>query len=184
MWACAFSLFFYPAARLICFPCLPPLLQGRKLLADPSSNSISSSASNDTTNSTTAAPGAASDDLWNTTAPCGAAPNATNSVQDQLMRLWGWEHGSGCAFKAADHNPIYYPGYSQRAVWATAPACTAAPNATNSKPDTNGRLWGWENEANCVFNSTSNGTAAAPRATATAAAPSANGTVSMMTNTR
>lgn len=35
--------------------------------------------------------------------------------------------------------------------WETAPQCASEPTLISAMPDAQGRLWGWENDDNCVF---------------------------------
>jgi hypothetical protein len=39
--------------------------------------------------------------------------------------------------------------------WEAAPSCTATPTPGNSVKDSNGRLWGWENNASCAYKTAS-----------------------------
>ena len=166
---------------------------------------------------------------WQTAAACGVEPNRTNSVQDAMGRLWGFNvaQDQPCAYRADDGTSLVYAGYIKASVhgcdsslpatagalpvpcvtmllllctphatkvtlpglllptiyllplphitptfpawppvaplmqvkWETAPACTAAPTSTNSMPDAQGRLWGWDavEEDNCAFKNPSSG---------------------------
>jgi hypothetical protein len=89
--------------------------------------------------------------------------------QDYNYRLWGVpEPGSNtsCAYRAPDGSPLYYPGY-QRSSWEKTPACASAPTDASAAPrtDTEGRQWGWENDAPCAYKPAGNESArgAAPR---------------------
>jgi hypothetical protein len=95
--------------------------------------------------------------------------------QDYNYRLWGVaEPGSNasCAFKSADGSPLYYPGY-QRSSSETTPACAGAPTDAGAarRTDTEGRQWGWENDAPCAYKPAGNATTANETTGTTAAAP-------------
>lgn len=48
---------------------------------------------------------------WEDAEPCSTVPNKTNSVQDAMGRLWGYEHERPCSYRAADGTSLYYSGY-------------------------------------------------------------------------
>jgi hypothetical protein len=82
-------------------------------------------------------------------------PASTGPIhtQDYNYRLWGTlANGTSCAYKAPDGTPLYYPGY-HRSSWEGAPACSGAPTDPGASPrdDTEGRQWGWENDAPCAY---------------------------------
>lgn len=58
-------------------------------------------------------------------------------LQDATGRLWWWENGQSCAYRAAGDSPIYYDGYVQ-VKWDTSPACDVAPTLHNAMADANG----------------------------------------------
>lgn len=89
---------------------------------------------------------------------CVAEPTKRASVQDTLGRLWWWEAGRSCAYRAPSGEALFYAGYTQ-VKWETAPACRAAvtPTLINSMADAEGRLWSWEEDDNCVFRDANGG---------------------------
>jgi hypothetical protein len=40
---------------------------------------------------------------------CSAEPEPVTSEADALGRLWGWECGHECAYKASDNTPLQLP---------------------------------------------------------------------------
>lgn len=83
-------------------------------------------------------------------------PRPSAAPQDDNYRLWGGAaDGSSCAFKAADGTPLYYPGY-QRVEWDAAPSCAGSLDDEGVSPraDSQGRKWGWENDAPCAYKAT------------------------------
>jgi hypothetical protein len=79
-------------------------------------------------------------------------PPAPLTLQDFNGRLWGQnEDETSCAYKTADKSPIYYADY-KRITWQDSPVCRGYNQTTDSaQPDAEGRLWGYQNGANCVF---------------------------------
>jgi hypothetical protein len=79
-------------------------------------------------------------------------PPAPLTLQDFNGRLWGQnEDETSCAYKTADNSPIYYADY-KRITWQESPVCRGYNQTTDSaQPDAEGRLWGYQNGANCVF---------------------------------
>ena len=78
---------------------------------------------------------------WMTASKCPATPDRTNSVQDALGRLWGYdaELQGPCAFRAEDGASLQYAGYIQ-VKFDTAPACAGTLTSTNSIEDAQGAL--------------------------------------------
>jgi hypothetical protein len=89
---------------------------------------------------------------WETAPLCAEQPSINNSVADTMARLWGFENGMSCAFRAADGSSLGYVGYIP-VDWQVAPRCNAtAPDANNSVADSAGRRWGWSAVGNnCAF---------------------------------
>ncbi|PNH03541.1 hypothetical protein TSOC_010363, partial [Tetrabaena socialis] len=101
------------------------------------------------------------------TAPgCRGQPTMGTSQPDSVGYLWGWQDGGACVFRGSDGKPVYYaalitgdwsaqPGYvlrkpSDQATWFDAPRC-AQPPTWAAKPDSEGRLWGYEAGQGCVY---------------------------------
>eukprot|EP00878_Enallax_costatus_P018113 GHUV01019058.1.p1 GENE.GHUV01019058.1~~GHUV01019058.1.p1 ORF type:complete len:401 (+),score=99.90 GHUV01019058.1:689-1891(+) len=108
---------------------------------------------------------------WLHTPSCLAAPFPEDSVADSQFKVWGWQpkqiegananNATGstsaielCAFKSDRQQPTPIDRHVYRLTWLDAPACIEEPepNANNSRPDTNGCLWGWQLDRNCAFN--------------------------------
>ncbi|GFR49568.1 hypothetical protein Agub_g11615, partial [Astrephomene gubernaculifera] len=100
------------------------------------------------------------------TAPsCSGTPTMDTSQPDDVGYLWGWQSGRACVFRSSSGKPIYYaalisgdwdaqPGYvpkpSSKSGWFDAPRCSQPPTY-DAKPDSEGRLWGYENGQGCVY---------------------------------
>ncbi|GLC45798.1 hypothetical protein PLESTF_000656500 [Pleodorina starrii] len=100
------------------------------------------------------------------TAPsCSGSPTMDTSQPDDVGYLWGWQDGRACVFRGSDSNVLYYaalitgdwsaqPGYVPKATsksgWFDAPRCSNPPT-WDAKPDSEGRLWGYESGHGCVF---------------------------------
>lgn len=81
---------------------------------------------------------------------CVRAPTSLNSVADSSGRLWGWEKGQSCVFRArfvADSQPVSYSATT----WQSSPTCWGVPTPQNSVMDDLGRMWGWQNGASCAY---------------------------------
>lgn len=76
---------------------------------------------------------------WMTASKCPETPDKSNSVQDALGRLWGYdaELQGPCAFRAEDGTSLQYSGYIQ-VRFDTSPACAGTPTSTNSMEDAQG----------------------------------------------
>lgn len=91
---------------------------------------------------------------WAAAHECLFAPSKVNSVADKTGQLWGWKDGHSCAFRGS-----YSKGTGGRQggiIWSAAPVCRFAPTLSNSVPDLEGRLWGWQagssgSMESCVF---------------------------------
>jgi len=83
---------------------------------------------------------------------CTRAPTSLNSVADSSGRLWGWEKGQSCVFRAAAVAPTQPVSYSAT-TWQSSPSCWGVPSPQNSVLDDLGRLWGWQNGASCAYRS-------------------------------
>jgi hypothetical protein len=87
------------------------------------------------------------------TAPaCSQAPTSLNSVSDGSGRLWGFEGGRSCVFRAAAVSPSQPVSYTAVS-WQAAPTCSGVPNARTSVSDDLGRLWSWQNGQSCAYRS-------------------------------
>lgn len=52
--------------------------------------------------------------------------------------------------------PPSLPAAYTAQTWQGAARCGFAPNASNSRPDSSNRLWGWQNGDNCAFKTANN----------------------------
>jgi hypothetical protein len=97
--------------------------------------------------------------------PQQSQTNHPHPPQDRDHRLWGvlTANGTSCAFKAPDATPLYYPAY-KRASWEGAPPCRGGPKGAgaSARKDTEGRLWGWQDDAPCAYKGPGNASEAAP----------------------
>jgi hypothetical protein len=91
---------------------------------------------------------------WEQAMVCRVQPNKTNSVQDCMGRLWGYDMDlqRPCAFRQLNGTSQDYPGFVT-VRFDTAPACSGAPSSTNSMADAQGNLCGWNSDLqeNCAF---------------------------------
>lgn len=71
---------------------------------------------------------------------CTKAPTSLNSVADSSGRLWGWEKGVSCVFRAAAVGPSQPVSYAAT-TWQAAPTCWGVPTPQTSVLDDLGRLW-------------------------------------------
>jgi hypothetical protein len=96
--------------------------------------------------------------LWLQASRCHHAPDLTNSIPDPESRLWGEEQQKPCAYRADDNTPMLYHGFLPLK-FETTPACNSLPTATNSMPDKQGRLFGWDQSQQeyCAFKDASTG---------------------------
>lgn len=104
---------------------------------------------------------------WDSAQACLGEPTESNSVADEIGRLWGWQDNNSCGFKNQQSAvtaetpavPSARVGAGTEAelpsrvslVWDAAPACSFTPTKTNAMADNFGRLWSWENGNSCAF---------------------------------
>lgn len=86
---------------------------------------------------------------WQSAPTCWGVPTPQTSVLDDMGRLWGWQQGASCAYRSIP--PLRGVSPAPLVEWESAPTCMFAPTRQNSVPDTNGRLWGWQNSQSCAF---------------------------------
>lgn len=96
--------------------------------------------------------------LWLKASSCNHAPDLTNSIPDPEGRLWGEEQEKPCAYRADNNTPVLYQGFLPLK-FETTPACSSLPTATNSMPDAQNRLFGWDQSQQeyCAFKDASIG---------------------------
>jgi hypothetical protein len=83
---------------------------------------------------------------------CNRAPTILNSVADSSGRLWGWEKGQSCVFRAVSVSTTQPVSYAAT-TWQAAPSCTGIPTPQTSVVDDLGRLWGWQYGQSCAYRS-------------------------------
>jgi hypothetical protein len=81
------------------------------------------------------------------------APSRTHTQRLQ-------EKGASCIYRTPAHQQPMQE-------WSAAPACSAAPNKTNSISDQDNRLWGYESSKPCAYKNGSLPITAAASASAT-----------------
>eukprot|EP00775_Hariotina_reticulata_P012494 gene12494-12628_t len=88
---------------------------------------------------------------WQIAPTCSAAPDSSNSIADSQQQLWGYQNGASCAFRGSDGSPLKLQ--SQQVNWWDAPSCSFLPGTGNYISDSQGQLWGWQNDMSCAFRS-------------------------------
>lgn len=92
---------------------------------------------------------------WDSAPECPDSQGGT--AVDTQGRTWGWHNGQSCKRSSGSPpNPSSPPGsppptpaQQQQQSWDNAPPCSYAATSDNSKPDSQGRLWGWQDGRSC-----------------------------------
>lgn len=86
---------------------------------------------------------------WDSAPECPDSGGGT--AVDTQGRSWGWFNGQSCkrSGSKASTTTAAQQQAQQQAIWDSAPPCSYQATSDNSKPDSQGRLWGWQEGRSC-----------------------------------